>query len=80
MSKKGARGRWNKRDVARYSADKKIDSVKWIKKNGTWRREETSVSEVGYCTARKERVGYKNGARIARVETHTTKDLIENGN
>jgi hypothetical protein len=80
MSKKGARGRWNSvPGINRYSADRKVDSARWVKKRGVWRLKEEQVSEVGYCSRARATVGFRNGARVPQTANQTTKDLISNG-
>lgn len=64
MSKQGAASKWNG-GRARYD-ERTVEDDRFVKKAKGWRRVQDTPTEVDYVERRKERAGFRKGARISQ--------------
>lgn len=75
---KKLRSRWSLNHT-RYSVNTMIDDIRWLKnKKGQWRKKEDNTDELSYNLRRRERPGFRQGARITRL-IHATQTETANG-
>lgn len=65
MSKQGAASKWNG-GRARYNEQMVEDERQVRDRRGNFRRVQDECTEVDYCSRRREKEGFRKGARVAR--------------
>ena len=79
IKRKNVNGRWM-RAHTRCSVNTMIDDTRWIKNSkGQWQKKDDSIDELSYCMRRRERPGFRKGARITRL-IHSTLDIQHKAN
>lgn len=64
MSKANAQSRWNGR-LHRYGEERKVEDTRQQRdKRGKWRAITDEVTEQQYCERRREKPGFRRGARV----------------